>query len=163
MLRCPFNNFSKCDGSCPFSEDNFNSCLLATNGNMTAGRLMGTLNRLDDLKKDVARVNAALTAIIERLDGLELEEAQGPEPAPAPPRPQTLEEWLLERGAEHFKGMRTKAAYREYLADMRAGRVETLNGVPCTQRVLTAAVMRVCGLYCEGGGAHNTFHDPMGD
>lgn len=30
MLRCPFNNFSKCDGSCPFSMPDFASCRIAT-------------------------------------------------------------------------------------------------------------------------------------
>ena len=30
MLRCPFNNFSKCDGSCPFSMPDFVSCRLST-------------------------------------------------------------------------------------------------------------------------------------
>ena len=30
MLRCPFNNFSKCDGSCPFSTENFTACKLAS-------------------------------------------------------------------------------------------------------------------------------------
>ena len=30
MLRCPFNNFSKCDGSCPFSMPDFTSCRIAT-------------------------------------------------------------------------------------------------------------------------------------
>lgn len=26
MIRCPFNSFGKCDGSCPFSTENFRSC-----------------------------------------------------------------------------------------------------------------------------------------
>lgn len=30
MLRCPFNNFSKCDGNCPFSTENFAACKLAS-------------------------------------------------------------------------------------------------------------------------------------
>ena len=30
MIRCPFNNFSKCDGSCPFSTENFKACKLAS-------------------------------------------------------------------------------------------------------------------------------------
>ena len=30
MIRCPFNNFSKCDGSCPFSMPDFASCRIAT-------------------------------------------------------------------------------------------------------------------------------------
>lgn len=30
MLRCPFNNFSKCDGSCPFSMPDFAGCRIAT-------------------------------------------------------------------------------------------------------------------------------------
>lgn len=30
MLRCPFNNFSKCDGACPFSMPDFAGCRIAT-------------------------------------------------------------------------------------------------------------------------------------
>lgn len=30
MLRCPFNNFSKCEGACPFSMPDFASCRIAT-------------------------------------------------------------------------------------------------------------------------------------
>lgn len=85
MLRCPFNNFSKCDGSCPFSENNFNSCLLATNGNMAAGRLMGLLNRAEDLSKDVARIDSALTTIIKMLEGIEVVAEEKPKPAKVNP------------------------------------------------------------------------------
>lgn len=97
MLRCPFNNFSKCDGSCPFSEDNFNSCLLATNGNATAGRLMGLLNRTDDLKKDVARIDSALTTIIKMLEGIEVVAEEKPKPKPAKVNPSMRDECFLYR------------------------------------------------------------------
>lgn len=100
MLRCPFNNFSKCDGSCPFSEDNFNSCLLATNGNMAAGRLMGLLNRADDLKKDVARIDSALTTIIGMLEGIEVVGEEKPAQRPKKVTPSMRDECYLYRNVK---------------------------------------------------------------
>ena len=63
MLRCPFNNFSKCDGSCPFSTDNFNACKLASLLLTIEGLGRGTVSQL-------VTVNAHLVEVKDRIDAL---------------------------------------------------------------------------------------------
>lgn len=63
MLRCPFNNFSKCDGNCPFSTENFNACKLAS-----ALTIIEGLGRSQAAQ--ATTTNAHLVEIKEKLDAL---------------------------------------------------------------------------------------------
>lgn len=63
MIRCPFNNFSKCDGSCPFSMPDFTGCRLATALVAIEGATKGT-------HAQVVTTNAHLTDVRDKLDGI---------------------------------------------------------------------------------------------
>ena len=56
MLRCPFNNFSKCDGSCPFSMPDFAGCKLATSLVAIGGQTQGIHARLTTINEQLAKV-----------------------------------------------------------------------------------------------------------
>lgn len=73
MLRCPFNNFSKCDGSCPFSMQDFTSCRLATALIAIEGICRGQVAQ-------ATTTNAHLVEVKERLDALQ-GTAKDPKPA----------------------------------------------------------------------------------
>lgn len=63
MLRCPFNNFSKCDGSCPFSMQDFASCRLATALIAIEGIARGQVAQ-------ATTTNAHLVEVKEKLDAI---------------------------------------------------------------------------------------------
>lgn len=63
MLRCPFNNFSKCDGSCPFSMQDFASCRLATALIAIEGICRGQVAQ-------ATTTNAHLVEVKEKLDAI---------------------------------------------------------------------------------------------
>ena len=63
MLRCPFNNFSKCDGSCPFSMPDFTSCRLAT-------ALVAIESICKGQAAQVVTTNAHLVEVKDKLDAL---------------------------------------------------------------------------------------------
>lgn len=61
MIRCPFNNFSKCDGSCPWSQPNFTDCGLRADLAEVNGKASGILARLssaDDRLKELGDILA---------------------------------------------------------------------------------------------------------
>lgn len=63
MIRCPFNNFSKCDGSCPFSMPDFTGCRLAT-------ALVAIEGASKGMHAQVVTTNAHLTDVRDKLDGI---------------------------------------------------------------------------------------------
>ena len=63
MIRCPFNNFSKCDGSCPFSMPDFTSCRLAT-------ALVAIEGSVKGIHAQTVTTNAHLTDMRTKLDEL---------------------------------------------------------------------------------------------
>ena len=69
MIRCPFNNFSKCDGSCPFHTADFTTCKLDTNLTAIAGAAKG-------IHMQITTTNAHLTDVRDKLDGI----TSAPEP-----------------------------------------------------------------------------------
>lgn len=78
VLRCPFNNFSKCDGSCPFSMPDFTGCKLSVLLAQVEGQSRGQLAQLNN-------VNANLEDVRHKLDDLsaKLEEMSAqPDDAP---------------------------------------------------------------------------------
>lgn len=114
MLRCPFNNFSKCDGCCPFSTDNFESCLLADAAAATMG-LQGaakgihqqllTINALSTRVADATQSNAdAIAKLADGLESLSFEAA--PEESQRQLKPLTRERrdvsYLLKRGRNGY-------------------------------------------------------------
>ena len=76
MIRCPFNNFSKCDGSCPWSQPNFTDCGLRADLAEVNGKTSGILARLrsaDDRLKELGDILAmthdAVDALRPRVEG----------------------------------------------------------------------------------------------
>lgn len=63
MLRCPFNNFSKCDGSCPFSMPDFAGCKIATSLTAIEGIVRGIGERVGKMHMEQVTTNAHLTAL----------------------------------------------------------------------------------------------------
>lgn len=61
MLRCPFNNFSKCDGSCPFSTPDFAACKLASGLVALEGIARGIEGQARGVHAELVTVNAHLT------------------------------------------------------------------------------------------------------
>lgn len=96
MIRCPFNNFSKCDGSCPFSMPDFTGCRLATALVAIEGATKGT-------HAQVVTTNAHLTDVRDKLDGI----ASAPEPEPVDDG--------IERKAHRKRGHNAKHPDRSYL------------------------------------------------
>ena len=63
MLRCPFNNFSKCEGACPFSTENFNACKLASLGIAIEGLGRGTVAQLSTVNAHLVEMKGQLEAL----------------------------------------------------------------------------------------------------
>lgn len=80
MIRCPFNNFSKCDGSCPFSTANFTHCGLSALLTSLEGQSRGQLAQ-------IATANAHLVEVKEKLDALNQPKADGEQATAAVPMP----------------------------------------------------------------------------
>lgn len=59
MLRCPFNNFSKCDGSCPFSMPDFAGCRIATALAAIEGQTRGAHAQLVTVNAHLADMRTA--------------------------------------------------------------------------------------------------------
>lgn len=68
MLRCPFNNFSKCDGSCPFSMPDFSGCRLATSMTAIEGIVRGISERTQKMHVEQVNTNAHLAEVNRLLD-----------------------------------------------------------------------------------------------
>lgn len=88
MIRCPFNNFSKCDGSCPFSMPNFTACGLADDMGSLVGKAAGALAKLERANEDAERILSVLAGIREAVE--DMATAPAPAPAPAGPGPKKL-------------------------------------------------------------------------
>lgn len=69
MIRCPFNNFSKCDGSCPFSMPDFSGCRLATSMTAIEGIVRGISERTQKMHIEQVNTNAHLAEVNLHLDG----------------------------------------------------------------------------------------------
>lgn len=162
MLRCPFNNFSKCDGSCPFSTDNFNECRIAGLLIALEGQSRGQLAQIATANAHMVELKAMVEGLAERVDGIELADHDDLAPVPeVPRRPMGLIEWIESRGKAVFVGMTTTDAYRTYLVEVSAGHVETAAGNPCTRRAFTNRVMSTLGLLCNASGAETAYYDPL--
>ena len=59
MIRCPFNNFSKCDGSCPFSMPDFVSCRIATALIAIEGQTRGIHEQVDTVNAHLVELKDA--------------------------------------------------------------------------------------------------------
>ena len=94
MIRCPFNNFSKCDGSCPFSMPDFTGCRLAT-------ALVAIEGAAKGMHAQVVTTNAHLTDVRDKLDGI----ASAPE----------LVDDGIEGKATRKRGNKAKHPERSYL------------------------------------------------
>lgn len=137
MLRCPFNGFSKCDGSCPFSTDNFNSCRLASGLIAIEGLARG-------IHEQTAAQSEALEAIIEEAKNLPTRVAvQAPVEAPEQPTlPIACADYVMKLGREHFIGRLTRDAYIEFCMAVTNGEAIGLDhrGNAITSRGYSAIV-----------------------
>lgn len=86
MLRCPFNNFSKCDGSCPFSMPDFTGCKLAVLLTQVEGQSRGQLAQLNNVNANLEDMRAKLEAIGARLDAPLPQKGEAPARADQPAR-----------------------------------------------------------------------------
>ncbi len=71
MLRCPFNNFSKCDGSCPFAMKDFIDCLLAVAARNIEGQSKGIHAQLVTANAHMVEMKAAIDAADKTADNTE--------------------------------------------------------------------------------------------
>ena len=94
MIRCPFNNFSKCEGSCPFSMPDFTGCRLAT-------ALVAIEGATKGMHAQVVTTNAHLTDVRDKLDGI----TSAPEPV----------DDGIEGKATRKRGYKVKHPERSYL------------------------------------------------
>lgn len=121
MIRCPFNNFSKCDGSCPFSTQDFAACKLASLLIAIEGQSRGQLAQ-------IATANAHLVEVKDKLDALAASRE-------------------TEEATEDTGTKRAKRASRPDLPRLRIGNVKTgeLNAVLVLPRQLGAAATAAFG------------------
>lgn len=94
MIRCPFNNFSKCDGCCPFHTADFTTCRLAT-------ALVAIEGAAKGIHMQITTTNAHLTDVRDKLDGI----TSAPEPVDGD----------IEGKATRKRGHKAKHPERSYL------------------------------------------------
>ena len=169
MLRCPFNGFSKCDGSCPFSTDNFNSCRLASGLIAIEGLARG-------IHEQTAAQSEALEAIIEEAKNLSTRVAAQAAQAPAeaqtqapkqPMLPITCAEFVARLGREHFVGLRARDAYQEFCEAVSNGSAIGLDdsGNAITSRGYSSIVKKTHRLmltYTDNKARETTYIDATG-
>ena len=154
-IRCPFNNFSKCNPHCPFSTTGLDACSIASRLIAIEGKVEGMLQHVCALSKsmeDGIKVSVEDAAA----DTQQLQE----QPKLPLASYGSIEDYVDTKGVDHFKGIKTNDAYREFIKeckDMPIARDN--NGSVVSQRTLTNAIMRRTGLM-TGGRSHQWLIDP---
>ena len=113
MSLCPFNGFEPCPEACAFAAEDAAACML--------------VDRL-------AAIASAVSSIAETRHAMGEQTVMQLAPVPV-----TCEEWAAGRGASHYVGMTTKAAYIEFRRAQGRGEV-VADAMP--QRTFTNLVLR---------------------
>lgn len=166
MVRCPFNNFSKCNNECPFAEDDATRCGLQRGMAAIEGVARGihanasvTKNHAIMASKSaeaVAKSAAALVASVGKMSQPAPEQPEQPRLAlddEEKPAPMFAEEWIASRGAAWFVGKTTGAVWAMFNAACEDGKAVKRTRVKVswhvaddreiTQRTLTSLVRHV--------------------
>lgn len=108
MLRCPFNNFSKCDGSCPFSMPDFAGCKLAVLLAQVEGQSRGHLAQLNNVNANLEDVRNKLEELGAKLGALGATQVDAPQ---APVRKERVNASMPEKS--YLLRYRNKSAGRD--------------------------------------------------
>lgn len=166
MVRCPFNNFSKCNGECPFAEDKATRCGLQRGLAAIEGVARGIHSCELASKNATTMTNQLVGSIAQSTSALVVSVGKMSQPAPAQPdqprmaledeeklAPMFAEEWVESRGASWFVGKTTGSVWAMFVAACEDGKAVkrtrvkvSSNSTECheiTQRTLTALVRHV--------------------
>ena len=161
MLRCPFNGFSKCDGSCPFSTENFKTCQLATNLLTLVGALRGVHEQLREVNSHLVDVSNQIDHVDDLVATISVDVEKGTvaegcdSPVETERRRDCAEDWVASKGADWFVAKTTLETWNAFVAACINGeaamqtrmrtnnRANQQNNSRMTQRKLTTIVRRV--------------------
>ena len=155
MIRCPFNGFSKCNGSCPFSMENLSSCLLASQLSVAVGQLRG-------IHQQTVNTNAQMNGLREDIDNAisAINRQEGQTDSSIEISVKSPSEYVNdELKKELIIGLPAATVYEDYLKLCDAGRVSYyLDGTQVTYKVFADLIAMTHGLVLDSEGR---FTDPF--
>lgn len=167
MIRCPFNNFGKCNNECPFAEDDATRCGLQRGLAVIEGVVRGIHSCELASKNATTTTNQLVGSIAQSVSALVVSVGKMSQPAPAQPEqprlqledeetpaPMFAEDWVKAHGADWFVGKLTNDVWTAFVIDCDDGKAVKRThlglgkksgeippeGRPVTQRTLTAIV-----------------------
>lgn len=171
MIRCPFNNFTKCNADCPFSTDDMTRCdlqrsLAAIEGvargiHSNAQAASNTAKQTSSIVGSIAQSASAMVVTVGKLAQSAESHAVAQTQLPIiedKPEPMLAEQWVRERGIDWFDGRSTSQVWDAFvkactdgraikktqlLTSHKKGHTKPESGEPVNQRRLTAIVGRV--------------------
>ena len=167
MVRCPFNNFSKCNNECPFAEDDATRCGLQRGMAAIEGVVRGIHANASVTKNHAIMASQSAEAVAKSAAALVVSVGKMSQPAPAQPEqprlqleaeetpaPMFAEDWVKAHGSDWFVGKLTNDVWTAFVIDCDDGKAVKRThlglgtkcgeippeGRPVTQRTLTAIV-----------------------